>query len=248
MQLERGAWPSMVAVWVGAAVLLAGCAARDEAPAAPAAGGASTATSGAAAGSGAVPARPGGVPVGGIRTDFSLGTCEATISGGVSATIKSGGDAGAANSEYWFTEAELLQAARQAGSPEATVRAKLAAQEFVFYPLILNCGDSRTGIVFQPSATTHAQFPFGPGTYRVSAGSAKAPDGEVSAAVAVNGSSYLVTSGSFEVTRFDRAAVAGTFQLEVEEQRGTTRKSASVTGRFEMKCSGAEPAHEGCAR
>lgn len=250
MQLKRGAWPSMVVAWLGATVLLIGCAASDEPGAAPAAGETSTGagTSAATTAGGAAPARPGGIPVGGVRTDFTLGACEATVSGGVTASIKSGGDAGAANSEYWFSEAELLQAARQAGAPEATVRAKLAAQEFAFYPLILNCGDSRTGIVFQPVATTHEQFPFRPGTYRVSPGATKAPDGEVNAAVSLNGSSYLVTSGSFEVTQFDRAAIAGTFQLQVEEQRATTRKSASVTGRFQMKCSGAEPTREGCAR
>lgn len=247
MHLRRRVWPWAVFAWIAVTGLLGACASGGEPPAGPAAGSSSdTAT---AAATGAATARPGGVPVGGVRTDFSLGTCEATISGGVTGTIKSGGDGGAANSEYWLSEAELLQAGRQVGPDEATIRAKLAAKEFVFYPLILNCGDTRTGIVFQPSATRHEQFPFGPGTYRISAGSAQAPDGEVAAAASVNGSTYRVTGGTFAITQFDRTVLAGTFQMEIEEQRtSASPKSGMVTGRFEMKCSGAAPRREGCAR
>ncbi|MEZ4553402.1 MAG: hypothetical protein R3B59_05785 [Dehalococcoidia bacterium] len=185
--------------------------------------------------------RQSSVPVGAVRTDFSLGSCEATVSGGVTATIRSGGDQGAVASEYWLTEAEVLQAARQLNEDPVAAEAKLAAGEFVFYPLVLNCGDSRTGVVFLPSATTHEQFPFGPGSYGIAAiaGGTRPPDGEVGASVTLNGTAYRAAGGTFEVTRFDYEVFAGAFRFDVEEQRVTAEpRRATIEGHFEMKCTG----------
>jgi hypothetical protein len=241
VRILGGLWRAVIATAVVLAVNA--CSGVSNAPTVPDSDPSGTATSAAAlrpTGASA-PQRPGTVQ----RTDFDLGTCEATISGGVTASIRSGGDGGATNSEYWFTDAELLEAGRQIGENEASMRAKLDAGEFVFYPLILNCGDGRTGITFLPSATTHKQFPFGPQTYAVSSGQT-VPEGAVEAAVEVNGARYRVTDGSFEVRQFDRAVFAGTFHLEIEEQRSTaTPKRATVDGRFSMKCTGA-PTRGGC--
>ncbi|MGE0228650.1 MAG: hypothetical protein AB7I38_08655 [Dehalococcoidia bacterium] len=195
----------------------------------------------AAATATATATRQSSVPVGAVRTDFSLGTCEATVSGGVTATMRSGGDQGAVASEYWLTEEEVLQAARQLNEDPVAAQAKLAAGEFVFYPLVLNCGDSRTGIVFLPSATTHEQFPFGPGSYSIAAiaGGTRPPDGEVGASVTLSGTTYRATGGRFEVTRFDHELFAGTFRFDVEEQRVTANpRRATIEGHFEMKCTG----------
>lgn len=183
-------------------------------------------------------------------SSFALGTCEVTISGGVTATIKSGGGGAAVNSEYWLSDSERLQLAVAVGQVEATVQAKMAAREFVLYPLILNCGDSKTNVQFLASASRQEQFPFGPGKYAIAAGDPEAAvqDGEFAVSVLVNGAAFRSNGGQFEVTRFDRSGVAGTFRLEIEGAgEGGTARSGTVVGRFEMSCTGVTT-RGGCAR
>lgn len=177
--------------------------------------------------------------------------CNAQVLGDVTAAFASGGGARNVNSDYWFTEAELVEAAKARNVDEATVKANLAAQKFVLDPLTLKCGDSRTGVTFLAKAQSFSEFALGPKTYPVAAGNGTtAKNGEVGASVLVDKAPYVVKSGSFEVKKFDKSGISGGFNLVIEEATpvaGSPAKKAALTGTFEVVCTGSA-AKGGCAR
>lgn len=240
-------------VAAGGAIALAACGGGGDDEASPDAatnGGGATPTAGAGT-SGGTQQATAITTRGAASSPAGAGTCEGTVSGGVTASFRSGGSTSAVNSDYWFTDGELIQGARFLGETEEAVRAKIAAKQFVFYPLVLNCGDSKTGLNFLPNAEAHSDFPFGPKTYRIPpagvlGGSAGA--GEVSVLIAINDESYKSNGGTFEVKKFDKSGIAGTFSLEIEEAFATgTPKTGTVRGTFDMPCTGGNT-RNGCSR
>jgi len=177
--------------------------------------------------------------------------CKGTFSGGVTGSFESPGGTSAVNTDYWFTEAELLQAARFLGSGEAQVKADIAAKKFVVYPLILNCGDSKTGVNFLAKADTYNDFPFGPKTYTIPSGGllGGATNGEVGVIILVNDDPYKSKGGTFEVKKFDKTGIAGSFSIDIEEAFAASGapKTGKVTGTFDMACTGST-SRGGCSR
>lgn len=179
--------------------------------------------------------------------------CEGTISGGVTGSFKSGSGASAVNTDYWFSEGDLVQAAQFLGETQTQIKAKIEAKQFVVYPLILNCGDSKTGVNFLPKAEAYADFPFGPKTYAIPAGGVlggETKNGEVSVIILVDNNPYKSKGGTFEVKKFDKSGIAGSFTIDIEEAFATSgaAKTGKIVGTFNMPCTGAGSGGSGCAR
>lgn len=243
------------------ALLLAACGGGDDElePEAPAGGSEATVTGGTpAASSGGGTSGQATSTVRATQAASSSGGaggpgCEGTISGGVTGSFKSGAGASAVNTDYWFSESDLIQAARFLGETEAQIKAQIEAKQFVVYPLVLNCGDSKTGLNFLAKADSYSDFPFGPKTYAIPAGGVlggETKNGEVSVILLVDNNPYKSKGGTFEVKKFDKSGIAGSFTIDIEEAFATSgaAKSGKIVGTFNMPCTGAGSGGSGCAR
>lgn len=244
---KRLVWGGWVCASLVAVLILGGCGSSGG-------GQADTQSRGGAAGPSAAGATAQGASATATRTtaskeDFTLGTCEVTISGGVSATIKTGGGPSSINSEYWLSDSERLQLAVAVGDTQAAVQEKIAAGQFVLTPLLLTCGDTRTNVQLLATARRQDQLPFGAGSYRIAAGErlAAVTEGEFAASVVLSGKAYRSGGGTLDITRFDRSGITGSFRLEIDDGGAAGAARGTVVGRFEMSCTGVST-RGGCAR
>lgn len=243
-----------------ATLVLVACGRGDDdlVPEAPAGGSDATVASGtAAAGGGGGTSGQATAPVRATQAASNSGGsggtgCEGTISGDVTGSFKSGAGASAVNTDYWFSEADLIQGGRLTGDTDAQVKAKIDAKQFVFYPLVLNCGDSKTGVNFLPKADAHSDFPFGPKTYTIPPGGPlgrSANNGEITVLILINNEPYSSKGGTLEVKKFDKSGISGSFTIDVAETftASGAAKTGTIVGTFNMPCTGSGTG-SGCVR
>jgi hypothetical protein len=182
--------------------------------------------------------------------DTSLGSCEVTIEGDAQATGLSGGGGPAIGSDYWYSPEELDKAVEtvvqmtvsdKAKQPAALEKAKKEDPKII--TLVINCQSERIKVGFLPQWAKYADVPFAPGKYQVQGISMGGKDQKPHFLTSLNldGDSYEVVGedGVLDVTRFDKAGAAGTFQFAAQRTDRETKavKKVTVKGKFDLKCS-----------
>lgn len=181
------------------------------------------------------------------------GSCTAKITGDATGEINGGGGVSVVNSDYWYTQDEMTAGASLLGKTADEIKADIAAGRFVFYPFLVNCGTGDSSINFLTvNGATRADYPFGPKTYAIAAGGVLgtgAKPGEVSVLVNIAKDAYKSNGGSFDVKKFDKTGLAGTFTLQAEEAFATgAPKKVTIEGAFDLACTGSSSsgAGKGC--
>ena len=160
----------------------------------------------------------------------SLGSCELTVSGAADAKATSSGGLMTVGSEYWLGPADLAAMAERLRDPAA--RAEFDKREVKTFLFQLNCGDSKAKAMFGVGALPKAQFPMGPGKYKVVSG-AEGP-GSVNGMFSLAGgkSPTPQEGGVLEITTWDHDKLVGTF--DVPTRAGD--ESFRFQGRFDLTC------------
>lgn len=147
----------------------------------------------------APPPSPSAPPPTAPADPYAQGYCEYTIDGG--APNKGGGGLNNVLSVHWM-------AADQKGRSLAT-------------PLLINCGKGGQINLMSHADSTAAAIPFGPKKYAI--GKTNKLD-----EFAVLGPNFMGGMGELDVTAWDRAHIAGTFQFEAQGKK--------YAGKFDIKC------------
>ena len=155
--------------------------------------------------------------------------CEVSITGGMTKTFQ------ATSSRQSSTRSEGTMPLWFAG--RTGVGADMATQPSAFN---LQCRDVETAISFTPAAKTEIKdIPVRPKTYRLVGTHMKdAKPGDVVAVGMTSGLRAIVPTepGEFVITRYDKAAVAGTFHFKgtISEMNGKSLP-VEVSGKFNFK-------------
>jgi hypothetical protein len=206
--------------------------------------------SGASGASAAPPSAP--------AADGPMDKCEIHISGDEkldvapqvahSDTTANGGKV-MAGTEYWMTDDDV----RSALKTMAGVMSKKSDDEIAteveadmkkdprLMLLLVNCSNDDAHINFGPTETSHyADVPFGPKKYALVGKDAKAgeftgmfgftPPGGQRQSYSIDG------PGTFDITKFDKTGIAGTFHFAATTFKGD--KHVTVDGKFDYGCRG----------
>jgi hypothetical protein len=177
--------------------------------------------------------------------------CHVDVTGGLEASWDGPDDDAAVTTDYWYSEAELLQQveifAEEGTDPEAELATKLETGEPIFSLLLMNCpGPDGGALTFtHSSATTRATLPMGPGTYPLGGGlvgGEEGPAGTMSVLVVMPGEAEADSvwmpegEGTFEITRWDNSGIEGSFSFGVAQSFVDPPRQATVNGTFAFTC------------
>ncbi len=189
-------------------------------------------TASAAAEPAATPAAAAGGAASGEDPNRDLfekyGACEVTFEGDLQKTYRSPGGASALGSDYFMNDAELRQALKMLAGPAKVEEAM--KKDPRLYVLIVSCSIDDLNLSFGAGAnSTYADVPFGPKKYEIGNGK-----GQIAMLASVEGYKKLLRAapgGTFEITRFDGAGLAATFELNIEgDLKGKLR------GKIDYRC------------
>lgn len=175
-------------------------------------------------------AASGGAPGGGgVAPSVSiggnaLGRCDVRVTGDLSLTLGSVGD-GMVFSRHWQTESE-----RKLLNIDRALQVACSVE---------TSGGSFNAIFQSANAAQDKDVPYGPKEYALT-GQNPAVD-QFQAIVLINDVPYLLSEpGRLRVSRFDSRAIAGSFQMRLQEMPGasTQRRSVTVEGTFDYPCDG----------
>ncbi len=156
--------------------------------------------------------------------------CEVKVEGDVTATAVHAGGPGAVGTDYWMSKDELHQAVAMLQKDPAKVEEAMK-KDPVFYLLLMNCGGGDVGLSFFPNMTSkYADVPFAP---KKSVFGTK--PGDYTALLSLSHKGYMPDpGGTFDVTKFDKTGISGTFAFEAT---GMSKKDhVKVSGTFNYKC------------
>ncbi len=177
---------------------------------------------------------------GDVRYDF-------VATGPRSASAVPNGRASAAT-DYWMSDEDVRDGIKMmvgvlSKKSDAEIAQEVDAQmkkDPRLVLLLLNCGDADNFLNFGPGVQSrYADVPFKPGRYRIANGERSPGDFSAMIGLKPNGERgfyELAEPGVFEITRFDRSAIVGTFHLKVK--RPDSAQTLVVDGAFDYGCKG----------
>lgn len=159
--------------------------------------------------------------------------CEIKVDGDLTATSVSSGGAMSVGSDYWWSKDALRKSIPE--KDPAKLEAALK-KDPVHYILLLNCGKrGEAWVSLSPNASAkYADVPFKPGKYAVKMGGS----GSDFTSMIKVGEVFMNGGGTIDITKFDAAGIAGTFELAADgtDRKTKTKKSVKLHGAFTLKC------------
>lgn len=159
------------------------------------------------------------------------GTCEVDVTGAVTKKIVAGGGMSALGSDYFMNDEEMTKAIEFfKGNDTIEVAMKRDPR---IYTLIVNCVGSGVNLNFLPSNDTkYADVPFGPKKYTMGKSFGSKP-GVMTAMLSIDNAFFnVVDGGTFDVTKFDKTGLAGTFEFKAKGDAG----EITVKGTVDYRC------------
>jgi hypothetical protein len=175
--------------------------------------------------------------------DTSKGSCEVDVQGDVVAKVVAPADAQAVGTDYWMTAEQLDQAVEMMVNMLVKDKTKAAAEiakakknEPRIMLLIVNCNAGTVHLTFSPGiGSKYKDVPFAPGKYPIAS---QPKSNEFGIMFSVANKFYKPTSGSIDITRFDKTGLTASFEFAAENTDRLTKALSKVTvkGKLDYPC------------